>query len=107
MRNIKTEYVSCPSCGRTLFDLQLVTEEISKATGLLPPPLFSPLSPFPFPLSPFPSPLFPLLSPRFPLPSPLTFPFLFALAPLSTPHPSQAILLHRWPSIPMDLGGDR
>jgi 4-hydroxy-3-methylbut-2-en-1-yl diphosphate synthase IspG/GcpE len=24
MRNIKTEYVSCPSCGRTLFDLQEV-----------------------------------------------------------------------------------
>jgi (E)-4-hydroxy-3-methylbut-2-enyl-diphosphate synthase len=23
MRNIKTEYVSCPSCGRTLFDLQV------------------------------------------------------------------------------------
>jgi (E)-4-hydroxy-3-methylbut-2-enyl-diphosphate synthase len=36
MRNIKTEYVSCPSCGRTLFDLQLVTEEISKSTGHLP-----------------------------------------------------------------------
>jgi (E)-4-hydroxy-3-methylbut-2-enyl-diphosphate synthase len=25
MRNTKTEYVSCPSCGRTLFDLQEVT----------------------------------------------------------------------------------
>ena len=24
MRNIKTEYVSCPSCGRTLFNLQEV-----------------------------------------------------------------------------------
>ena len=23
MRNTKTEYVSCPSCGRTLFDLQV------------------------------------------------------------------------------------
>ncbi len=23
MRNIKTEYVSCPSCGRTLFNLQV------------------------------------------------------------------------------------
>jgi (E)-4-hydroxy-3-methylbut-2-enyl-diphosphate synthase len=22
MRNTKTEFVSCPSCGRTLFDLQ-------------------------------------------------------------------------------------
>uniref|UniRef100_A0A7S0TXQ2 4-hydroxy-3-methylbut-2-en-1-yl diphosphate synthase n=1 Tax=Hemiselmis andersenii TaxID=464988 RepID=A0A7S0TXQ2_HEMAN len=36
MRNTKTEYVSCPSCGRTLFDLQTVTEEISKSTGHLP-----------------------------------------------------------------------
>ena len=36
MRNIKTEYVSCPSCGRTLFDLQLVTKEISESTGHLP-----------------------------------------------------------------------
>ena len=29
MRNVKTEYVSCPSCGRTLFDLQTVTAEAS------------------------------------------------------------------------------
>jgi hypothetical protein len=29
MRNVKTEYVSCPSCGRTLFDLQTVTAEVS------------------------------------------------------------------------------
>ena len=36
MRNIKTEYVSCPSCGRTLFDLQLVTAEIAESTGHLP-----------------------------------------------------------------------
>jgi len=36
MRNTKTEYVSCPSCGRTLFDLQTVTDQISKATGHLP-----------------------------------------------------------------------
>jgi len=36
MRNIKTEYVSCPSCGRTLFDLQEVTAKISEATGHLP-----------------------------------------------------------------------
>lgn len=36
MRNIKTEYVSCPSCGRTLFDLQNVTEEIRVKTGHLP-----------------------------------------------------------------------
>ncbi len=31
MRNIKTEYVSCPSCGRTLFDLQEVTEQVCTA----------------------------------------------------------------------------
>jgi (E)-4-hydroxy-3-methylbut-2-enyl-diphosphate synthase len=36
MRNIKTEYVSCPSCGRTLFDLQVVTEQIRTRTGHLP-----------------------------------------------------------------------
>ena len=36
MRNTKTEYVSCPSCGRTLFDLQEVTEQIRVATGHLP-----------------------------------------------------------------------
>jgi (E)-4-hydroxy-3-methylbut-2-enyl-diphosphate synthase len=36
MRNIKTEYVSCPSCGRTLFDLQEVTEQIRSETGHLP-----------------------------------------------------------------------
>ena len=36
MRNIKTEYVSCPSCGRTLFDLQDVTEQIREKTGHLP-----------------------------------------------------------------------
>ena len=36
MRNTKTEYVSCPSCGRTLFDLQEVTEEIRQETGHLP-----------------------------------------------------------------------
>jgi len=36
MRNIKTEYVSCPSCGRTLFDLQEVTEQIRDKTGHLP-----------------------------------------------------------------------
>ena len=36
MRNIKTEYVSCPSCGRTLFDLQDVTEQIRQKTGHLP-----------------------------------------------------------------------
>lgn len=36
MRNVKTEYVSCPSCGRTLFDLQEVTAQISSQTGHLP-----------------------------------------------------------------------
>jgi len=28
----KTEYISCPSCGRTLFDLESVTEKVKKAT---------------------------------------------------------------------------
>jgi (E)-4-hydroxy-3-methylbut-2-enyl-diphosphate synthase len=36
MRNTKTEYVSCPSCGRTLFDLQEVTGKIQEKTGHLP-----------------------------------------------------------------------
>ncbi|KAG1675454.1 hypothetical protein FOA52_001753 [Chlamydomonas sp. UWO 241] len=36
MRNTKTEYVSCPSCGRTLFNLQEVTEQIRTKTGHLP-----------------------------------------------------------------------
>jgi (E)-4-hydroxy-3-methylbut-2-enyl-diphosphate synthase len=36
MRNTKTEYVSCPSCGRTLFDLQEVTGQIRDKTGHLP-----------------------------------------------------------------------
>jgi len=36
MRNTKTEFVSCPSCGRTLFDLQTVTAEIAAKTGHLP-----------------------------------------------------------------------
>jgi (E)-4-hydroxy-3-methylbut-2-enyl-diphosphate synthase len=36
MRNTKTEFVSCPSCGRTLFDLQETTARISEATGHLP-----------------------------------------------------------------------
>ncbi|GAX73157.1 hypothetical protein CEUSTIGMA_g610.t1 [Chlamydomonas eustigma] len=36
MRNTKTEYVSCPSCGRTLFNLQEVTEQIRQKTGHLP-----------------------------------------------------------------------
>ena len=36
MRMVKTDYVSCPSCGRTLFDLQEVTEHIAESTGHLP-----------------------------------------------------------------------
>jgi (E)-4-hydroxy-3-methylbut-2-enyl-diphosphate synthase len=28
----KTEYIACPSCGRTLFDLQETTEKIRKRT---------------------------------------------------------------------------
>ncbi|MBI3550803.1 MAG: (E)-4-hydroxy-3-methylbut-2-enyl-diphosphate synthase [Elusimicrobia bacterium] len=34
-RITKTEYVSCPSCGRTLFDLQTTTERIQSKTGHL------------------------------------------------------------------------
>ncbi len=34
-RITKTEFVSCPSCGRTLFDLQTTTERIKKKTGHL------------------------------------------------------------------------
>eukprot|EP00566_Odontella_aurita_P008504 CAMPEP_0113530876 /NCGR_PEP_ID=MMETSP0015_2-20120614/3188_1 /TAXON_ID=2838 /ORGANISM="Odontella" /LENGTH=650 /DNA_ID=CAMNT_0000429657 /DNA_START=1485 /DNA_END=3437 /DNA_ORIENTATION=+ /assembly_acc=CAM_ASM_000160 len=36
MRNTKTEFVSCPSCGRTLFDLQDTTAMIQEETGHLP-----------------------------------------------------------------------
>ena len=36
MRSVKTDFVSCPSCGRTLFDLQEVTEQIKEKTGHLP-----------------------------------------------------------------------
>jgi (E)-4-hydroxy-3-methylbut-2-enyl-diphosphate synthase len=32
VRTSKTEYISCPSCGRTLFDLQSVTAGIKKRT---------------------------------------------------------------------------
>jgi (E)-4-hydroxy-3-methylbut-2-enyl-diphosphate synthase len=31
----KTEYISCPSCGRTLFDLQETTAKIRKETSHL------------------------------------------------------------------------
>lgn len=36
MRNTKTEYVSCPSCGRTLFDLQEISAQIREKTDHLP-----------------------------------------------------------------------
>lgn len=36
MRNTKTEYVSCPSCGRTLFDLQDISAQIREKTSHLP-----------------------------------------------------------------------
>ncbi|GHC00453.1 (E)-4-hydroxy-3-methylbut-2-enyl-diphosphate synthase [Cerasicoccus arenae] len=35
MRATKTEFVACPSCGRTLFDLQEVTQRIKSRTGHL------------------------------------------------------------------------
>ena len=35
VRVTKTEFVSCPSCGRTLFDLQSTTERIKSKTGHL------------------------------------------------------------------------
>lgn len=34
-RSTKTEFVACPSCGRTLFDLQTTTQRIRSATGHL------------------------------------------------------------------------
>lgn len=36
LRSSKTEFISCPSCGRTLFDLQLVTKKIQERTEHLP-----------------------------------------------------------------------
>jgi (E)-4-hydroxy-3-methylbut-2-enyl-diphosphate synthase len=35
VRTSKTEYISCPGCGRTLFDLQNVTQEIRQRTSHL------------------------------------------------------------------------
>lgn len=35
LRLSKTEFISCPSCGRTLFDLQSTTERIKQRTGHL------------------------------------------------------------------------
>lgn len=34
-RTVKAEFVACPSCGRTLFDLQSTTERIKESTGHL------------------------------------------------------------------------
>jgi (E)-4-hydroxy-3-methylbut-2-enyl-diphosphate synthase len=34
-RTFKTDYVACPSCGRTLFDLQMVTARIKSRTAHL------------------------------------------------------------------------
>jgi (E)-4-hydroxy-3-methylbut-2-enyl-diphosphate synthase len=34
-RTVKAEFVACPSCGRTLFDLQETTDRIKRATGHL------------------------------------------------------------------------
>lgn len=36
MRMSKTDFISCPSCGRTLFDLQDVTKRITERTAHLP-----------------------------------------------------------------------
>lgn len=36
IRSVKTEYISCPSCGRTQFDIATVTEKIKKSTSHLP-----------------------------------------------------------------------
>lgn len=36
MRMTKTDFISCPSCGRTLFDLQDVTKRITAKTAHLP-----------------------------------------------------------------------
>lgn len=35
MRSFKTDFISCPSCGRTLFDLQDVSKRIRERTGHL------------------------------------------------------------------------
>ncbi|MBE9509351.1 MAG: (E)-4-hydroxy-3-methylbut-2-enyl-diphosphate synthase [Bacteroidetes bacterium] len=35
VRISRTEFISCPSCGRTLFDLQKTTARVKKATGHL------------------------------------------------------------------------
>ncbi len=35
LRSVKTEYIACPGCGRTLFDLEPVTQQIKSKTGHL------------------------------------------------------------------------
>ena len=35
VRIYKTEYISCPGCGRTMFDLQTTIAEVKKATAHL------------------------------------------------------------------------
>ncbi len=35
LRSVKTEYIACPGCGRTLFDLEPVTQQIKARTGHL------------------------------------------------------------------------
>ena len=35
LRTTKTEYISCPSCGRTLFDLQKTVQQVKEATSHL------------------------------------------------------------------------
>jgi (E)-4-hydroxy-3-methylbut-2-enyl-diphosphate synthase len=35
LRTTRTEYISCPSCGRTLFDLEDTTAKIKSATAHL------------------------------------------------------------------------
>lgn len=36
VRSVKTEYIACPSCGRTQFDITTVTEKIQASTSHLP-----------------------------------------------------------------------
>jgi (E)-4-hydroxy-3-methylbut-2-enyl-diphosphate synthase len=35
LRTTRTEYISCPSCGRTLFDLEQTTARVKQATGAM------------------------------------------------------------------------
>lgn len=36
MRSSKTDYIACPGCGRTLFDIQKVTKQVQEKTSHLP-----------------------------------------------------------------------